>query len=84
MIAMNNGSTVFDALNRTFSVNFEEFSGMGKLIIGINGIEQNSTYHWFYYVDDKFAQVATDKYNLYKNSNVLFKFTSENEFEAIK
>ena len=80
MIEMNNGSTVFDALNSTFIIEFKEFAGLGKLITGIDGAEQNSTHHWFYYVDDKFAQSAADKHKLYKDSAVMFKFTSENYF----
>jgi galactose-1-phosphate uridylyltransferase len=80
MIKMNNGSTVFDTLNSSFSVTFKEFAGMGKLITGINGFDQNSTYYWFYYVDNEFAQLAADKFSLHKNSSVLFEFTSENKF----
>ena len=76
---MNNGTTVFDVLNNSFAVEFKEFAGLGKLLTGINGINQNSTHYWFYYVGGKFAQVAADKYILYTNSSIFFKFTSENE-----
>jgi len=80
MIRVNNGTTVFDALNSSFSVDYKEFAGMGKLITGINGFGQNTTHYWFYYVDGEFAQVAADKFSLHKDSSVLFEFTSENKF----
>jgi len=80
MLTVSNGTTVFDVLNSSFSVDYKEFAGMGKLITGINGFSQNTTYHWFYYVDGEFAQLAADKFSLYKDSSVLFEFTSENKF----
>jgi hypothetical protein len=49
---------------------------MGKIIIGINGIEQNSTHYWFYYVDDKFAEDSVDKHGLYNDSSVFFKLAT--------
>ncbi|MBI2076550.1 MAG: DUF4430 domain-containing protein [Candidatus Aenigmarchaeota archaeon] len=77
---MSNGSTVFDALNSSFSVEFMGFEGLGKLITGINGVTQNSTHYWFYFVDGEFARAAADKLALTKDSSVLFRFTPESEF----
>ncbi|MBI2578893.1 MAG: DUF4430 domain-containing protein [Candidatus Aenigmarchaeota archaeon] len=74
---INNGSTVFDALNSSFAVEYKEFAGLGKLVTSINGFEQNSTHYWFYYVNEKFGDAAADKYMLYNDSSVLFILTSE-------
>ena len=80
MIEMKNGSTVFDALNNSFSIGYKEFAGLGRLLTSINDVSQNSTNYWFYDVDGEFAHVAADKFVLLKDSSVLFRFASENEF----
>jgi hypothetical protein len=79
---IDNGSTVFDVLNDSFDIEFKEYSGLGKLVTGIDGVQQNSTHYWLYYVNNEFAQVAADKYILDKDSSILFKFTSEYEFDG--
>lgn len=80
LIMLSNGSSVFDVLNESTIVEFKEFAGLGKMITAIDHTSQNSTHYWFYYVGDKFAQVAADKYILYENSSVLFKLSGENKF----
>ena len=76
-MTVNNGTAVFHVLNSTNSVDYKEYSGLGILITGINGVKQNSTHNWFYFVNGNFAQVSADKYVLLNDSDVLFKFTSE-------
>lgn len=76
-LTASNGTSVFNLLNASYNVSYKEYGDLGTLVTGIDGVEQNSTFHWFYYVNGNFAQVGADKYILYNNSNVLFKFTSE-------
>ena len=74
-----NGTYVFDVLNGTHSVSYKDYASLGKLVTSIDGVAQNSTSYWFYYVNGNFAQVAADKYVLYNDSAVLFKFGSGND-----
>ena len=77
MMTVNNGTVVFDVLNSTNSVGYKEYAGLGMFITGINGVNQNSTHYWFFYVNGDLAKVSSDKRALHDDSDVLFKFTSE-------
>jgi hypothetical protein len=70
---------VFDVLNSSEKVVFTEYAGMGKMINSIGGVASNTSFYWLYFVDDKIAEVATDKYVLIKNSSVYFQLTSSEE-----
>jgi len=79
MIRVQNGTTVFEVLNRTAKVEYKEYAGMGKIITSINGIASNNTYSWLYFVDDKLAMVSVDKYSLTKDSSITFKYLANEE-----
>lgn len=78
-VDVQNGTTVFDVLNSTATVKYNEYAGMGKMITSIDGIAQNSSYSWMYFVDDKIAPVSSDKYVLTKDSSFAFKYMSSEE-----
>ena len=79
MIEVQNGTTVFDVLNSIATVEYKEYAGTGKMITSIDGVAQNSSYSWMYFVDDKLAPVAADKYSLTKESSFTFKYMSGEE-----
>jgi len=74
MLMVDNGTSVFDALNSSSTVNYKEFAGMGKMIIAIDSVPQNNTHYWIYFVNGNFAGVAADKFVLTKDSTVEFLF----------
>ena len=74
MLMVDNGTTVFNVLNSSFSVDYKEFAGMGVMVTAIDSVAQNTTHYWLYFVDGRIAGVATDKFILQKDSAVEFKF----------
>jgi len=66
-------------LNSITTVEYKEYAGTGKMITSINGIAQNSSYSWMFFVDGKLASVAADKYELTKDSSFTFKYMSSKE-----
>jgi hypothetical protein len=78
-IDVQNGTTVFDVLNSIVKVEYKEYAGTGKMITSIDGVAQNSSYSWMYFVDDKLAPVAADKYALTKDSSFSFNYMSNEE-----
>ena len=74
-VAVVNGSSAFYAMDEAFEMEYEEFAGLGKMVVAIDGVRQNSTHHWFYSVDGRFGAVASDRHALYADSRVLFNFT---------
>jgi hypothetical protein len=78
-VDVQNGTTVFDVLNSIATVEYQEYAGTGKMITSIDNISQNSSYSWMYFVDDKLASVACDKYALTKYSSFTFKYMSNEE-----
>ena len=79
IVEVQNGTTVFDVLNSIATVEYKEYAGTGKMVTSIDGFAQNSSYSWMYFVDDKLASVAADKYALTKDSSFTFKYMSNEE-----
>jgi len=80
-VEFKDGMTAYDALKKAtedLKINLEtQMYSMGIFIEAIgdkkNGQENN---YWTYYVNDKFANVATDKYKLKAGDKVKWKFGS--------
>jgi len=70
IVTTENGSTVFDVLNKTYEFEWKEYGELGKMILSINGMKQNSTHSWIYYVNGILADKAADKYVLTTNSTI--------------
>ena len=83
IVALPNGSTVFDLLNKSYSMKYKEYGNMGKMILAIDGVEQNSTHSWIYYVNGKFADRASDKYPLIQDSKVEWYFMKNEDIMSI-
>lgn len=79
IVEVQNGTTVFDVLNSMTTVEYKDYTGTGKMITSIDSFAQNSSYSWMYFVDDKLAFVAADKYALTKDSSFTFKYMSNEE-----
>lgn len=73
-------STAFDALNNSFEINYTEYD-FGYFVTSINGVSQNETHSWLYFVNNEPANKAVNKYYLSEADNVTFSYTSENPFE---
>lgn len=67
----NEGSTVFDAMNKiakenpkSFLFSYRKYPGMGVFISSINGIKGKKGGYWIYYINNKKASVGVSKYVL--------------------
>lgn len=72
-VAVN--STVFDAVNQTYPVEYTEYD-FGYFITSIDGLEQNDTHSWLYYVNNESATKAVNNYVLNETDNVTFRYTA--------
>lgn len=71
VIPVVNGSTVFQALNRTQNVSYRE-SEYGYFITSINNVSGSSEQYWTYKVNNESAEVGAGQYSLTESSNVTF------------
>ncbi len=69
-------STVFDAVNQTYSVEYTEYD-FGYFVTSIDGLAQNETYSWLYYVNNESATTAVNNYVLDSGDNVTFRYTAQ-------
>jgi hypothetical protein len=79
-VSIKNGSTVLEALNSTYSIEYRK-SSMGYYLTSINNISSNSTHFWMYFVDGRSPQVGVGQYGLNASSNVTFRLLTANETE---
>jgi len=73
------GATAFQALDKTHSVEFDEFAGLGKLITSIDGFSQDGENYWIFFVNGKPATVGVDGLILTEDTEIAFKLLSSEE-----
>lgn len=72
-VAVN--STVFDAVNQTYPVEYMEYD-FGYFVTSIDGLAQNDTHSWLYYVNNESATKAVNNYVLNESDSVTFGYTA--------
>jgi len=80
--AISNNQTVFDLLEQVTTKNglefqySDEYKDLGILVESINGVKNSTATnrYWHYWVNNRFAQVAVDKYQLEEGDIVLLKY----------
>ncbi|MCX6817456.1 MAG: DUF4430 domain-containing protein [Candidatus Aenigmarchaeota archaeon] len=82
-IALIQMETAFDALKHVAAVGYE-MKAIGIYITDINGIKQDDSHYWFYYVNDKASDVGSDFYYPVSGDVIKFKFMSIYSEEAGK
>ena len=65
------GGTVIDTLEKIANVST---AYNGKFVTGINGIHQNSTFFWFYYVNGILANVGASLYKIHPGDVIRWDF----------
>lgn len=73
-VAVN--STVFDAVNKTYPIEYTEYE-FGYFVTSIDGLAQNDTHSWLYYVNNKSATTAVNNYVLNETADITFRYTAE-------
>jgi len=77
-LIVENHTTAFQVLNKTHKVEYKEYP-LGYFITGIDGIRQNETHSWLYFVNDSVIMESSDKYYLSYGDVLTFKFLSSEE-----
>lgn len=77
-VKIENRSTAFQALNKTHRVEYKEYA-IGYFITGIDGVKQNETHSWLYFVNEKPPLEAVNKYYLSEEDVLAFMFLSNEE-----
>lgn len=72
-ITISNGSTALDAFSKAAQLNYTVHPVYGTFITGVNGVEQNGTHFWQYYVDGELAPVGVDAFKITKDSTLEFR-----------
>lgn len=76
-------TTVYDFMDKLRTegkINFTEknYAGMGKFIDSINGVKNNGSQNWIYYVNGIEAQVGVSNYKINKGDVVSWKYEKTN------
>jgi len=80
IVNVNNSSTVFDALNSSYSIEYQE-SSYGYFITSINGVSGNESDYWIYEVNGEAPEVGLGQYRLSDQDNLDFALLNEAESE---
>ena len=80
MVDVRNSSTVLQALNASYPVEYRE-SSYGYFITSIDGVSGNETEYWIYEVNGETPEKGVGKYRLSDEDRIRFTLMSEQEGE---
>lgn len=71
---------LMEKLQKEGAINFKDktYSGMGKFIEEINGIQNSGEKNWIYYVNNKKANIGISNYKIKTGDIVSWKYEKEN------
>ena len=71
--------SAFDALNKTHAVDYNGFAN-GYFVTGIDGVVQNGTHSWGYFVNGVLPMMSSDSYAVKGGDNVTFMLMENEKF----
>lgn len=71
--------SAFDALNRTHTVQYNSYAN-GYFVTSVDGIPQNATHSWGYFVNDVLPMMSSDSYAVKSGDNVTFMLMENEKF----
>ncbi|MDY6766423.1 MAG: DUF4430 domain-containing protein [Candidatus Nanohaloarchaea archaeon] len=74
-VALAENATAFTALNASHTVTYREYTN-GYFITGIDGLQQNETHSWMYFVNGEVPSTAANRYVLAENDSITFRYMS--------
>lgn len=74
----NQGATAFKLLNDSYEVNYKQYE-QGYFVTAINGVKQNQTHSWLYFVNEQPPSQAINEYKLSEGDKVSFRYLSQKE-----
>ena len=77
-ITVENTTTVFEALNTTFDINYSE-SSLGYLITGIEGTQSDDTNYWLYFVNGENPGKGAGQIQINNDDRIVFRFLNQSE-----
>ncbi|MFB6192992.1 MAG: DUF4430 domain-containing protein [Candidatus Nanohaloarchaea archaeon] len=78
-VSVKANSTAFQVLNKTYSVKYKVYS-FGYFVTSIDGLEQNKTHSWLYYVNGKMPSKSVDNYIIREDVNITYRYSSEKPY----
>ena len=73
------GTDVLSILEMKHSVAGKEYAGMGFFITEIDGIKQDESHSWLFFVNGKPASASADNTIVEEDAQIEFRFLSNNE-----
>ena len=74
------GQSAMDVLEATHQVESKEYSGLGKMVISIDGKAADSKHFWEFFVNGKSSNVGASSYKLQENDKIEWKLSTINSY----
>jgi len=72
-VSFGGNTTAFEALNEVANVSYKQYD-YGKMIIGINGLDQDDTHYWMFFVNGELPVLPSDAYTVDDGDIVAFRY----------
>ena len=80
-VSVQNTTTVFEALNTSFDVDYSE-SSLGYRITGIEGTQSNETYYWLYTVNGQNPGKGAGQVLVEDQDSIVFRYLHQSEYSS--
>lgn len=80
-VSVQNTTTVFEALNTSFNINYSE-SSLGYRITGIEGTQSNETYYWLYTVNGENPGKGAGQVLVEDQDSIVFRYLHQSEYSS--
>jgi hypothetical protein len=71
------GTSALDCFSLVSNISSNEYA-FGKYVTGINGVMENGSHYWIYYVNGEQAMVGADAYETREGDSLLFSYEIPN------
>ncbi len=75
------GQSAMDVLEATHRVESKEYSGLGKMVLAIDGAKPDSKHFWEFFVNGKSSNVGASSYVLKAGDKIEWKLSAINNYK---
>lgn len=81
-IQLSSSSTALTALKAVAETGTEGIAGFGTIVKSINGVVQNNTNYWAFYINGNYSMVGVDGYFVQEGDTIAFRLESLQDFRS--
>lgn len=80
---VNKGATALSVFDELHELDTQEFAGLGTLITGVDGLAQDDSHYWIFFINDEPAQEGVSIHILQESTSLSLALLTADESAAL-